>query len=55
MKRYLLLAPLAGWVLLSGSALAADMAAPVNKAPPPPAPVANWTGCYGNVGFGYDL
>ena len=56
MKRYLLLAPLAGWVLLSGPALAADMAPPVYKAaPPPPAPVASWTGCYGNVGFGYDL
>jgi outer membrane immunogenic protein len=32
--------------------LAADM--PL-KAPPPPAPVANWTGCYLSAGFGYGL
>src|SRR5882757_3392817 len=31
----------------TGSASAADLAArPYTKAPPPPAPVASWTGCY---------
>jgi len=53
MKR-LLLASLAGLALTSGSALAADMGTPYYKAPPPPpAPVASWTGCYINGGVGY--
>jgi len=42
----LVLAPLS-------TAGAADM--PVKAPPPPPAPVANWTGCYLNVGVGYGL
>ena len=37
-----------------GSASAADLGvAPVYKAPPPPAPVYNWTGCYVGGGGGY--
>ncbi len=38
-----------------GSARAADMPPPVYKAPPPPAPVYNWTGCYINAGGGYGM
>jgi outer membrane immunogenic protein len=48
-----------GWALASaliiggmGSALAADL--PM-KAPPPPRPVINWTGCYLDVGGGYGM
>ena len=39
------------------TAFAADMGAPVYKAPPPPppAPVYNWTGCYVDGGAGYGL
>jgi outer membrane immunogenic protein len=56
MKRFLLIA-LAGLVLIPGSALAADMGAPVYKAapPPPPPPVPIWTGCYVNAGVGYGM
>ena len=38
-----------------GSAGAADlsMPAPVYRAPPPPLPVYNWTGCYVGAGGGY--
>ncbi|HML08864.1 MAG TPA: porin family protein [Xanthobacteraceae bacterium] len=52
-----LLASIAGLVMLPGLALAADLpVAPAYKAPPPPvAPVANWTGCYVDGGFGYGL
>jgi outer membrane immunogenic protein len=51
-----LLASIAGLALLSASAFAADMApAPVYKAPPPPAPAANWTGCSINGGYGYGM
>ena len=32
--------------LVGTPALAADMAAPVYKAPPPPAPIFSWTGFY---------
>jgi outer membrane immunogenic protein len=36
----------------SGSAYAADMARPYVKAPPPPAPITTWTGCYVGAGGG---
>jgi outer membrane immunogenic protein len=53
----LLLSSLAGLILTTGSAFAADLAtpAPVYKAPPPPPPVASWTGCYLDGGAGYGL
>jgi outer membrane immunogenic protein len=52
----LLAASLTGFALLSGSALAADLPpAPMYKAPPPPAPVYSWTGCYLEGGGGYGL
>jgi outer membrane immunogenic protein len=53
----LLLASLAGLILTTGSAFGADLAtpAPVYKAPPPPAPVVSWTGCYIDGGAGYGL
>jgi outer membrane immunogenic protein len=56
MKRSLL-AALAIVALTSGSAFAADLPAPapVYKAPPVAAPVANWTGCYISGGGGYGL
>ncbi len=54
----LLLSLLAGLILATSSAFAADLAtpAPVYKAPPPPPPpVASWTGCYLDGGAGYGL
>jgi outer membrane immunogenic protein len=55
MKKFLLVA-FAGVALLPVSALAADMGAPVYKAPPPPAPPPpSFTGCYVNGGAGYGL
>jgi outer membrane immunogenic protein len=56
MKKFLLLA-LAGVALLPVPALAADMGAPVYKAPPlaPPPPAPTWTGCYVNGGAGYGM
>jgi outer membrane immunogenic protein len=40
----------------TGSALAADLAPRYSKAPPPPpAPVASWTGCYVGGGGGYGM
>jgi outer membrane immunogenic protein len=54
----LFVATLAGAVLLSGAARAADlpMPAPEYKAPAAiPAPVYNWTGCYISAGFGYGV
>lgn len=51
----LLLASLAGFALASGSASAADMAAPVYKAPAPMAPATSWTGFYLDAGGGYAL
>ncbi len=47
-----LLVAAAAAVLVTGSALAADM--PL-KAPPAPAPTYSWTGCYVGVGGGYGL
>jgi outer membrane immunogenic protein len=41
--------------LASGAAMAADLPAPVYKAPPPAPPAPNWTGCYVNGGVGYGL
>jgi outer membrane immunogenic protein len=38
-----------------GLARAADMPPPAYKAPPPPAPVYNWTGCYVDGGVGYGM
>ena len=40
--------------LIAGPAIAADLARPVYKAPPP-APVYNWTGCYLGAGAGYSF
>jgi outer membrane immunogenic protein len=56
MKR-LLLSSLAGLILTTGSALAADLSrpAPTYKAPPPPPPAVSWTGCYIDGGVGYGL
>lgn len=53
----LLLASLAGLILTTGWAVAADIAtpAPIYKAPPPAPPVASWTGCYIDGGAGYGL
>jgi outer membrane immunogenic protein len=50
--RKLLVATAALAALVGTPALAADMAAPVYKAPPPPAPIFSWTGFYvgGNAG-----
>src|SRR5206468_6342359 len=50
----ILYASLAIAALVASPALAADMRAPVVKAPPMPAPIYTWTGCYigGNVGWG---
>jgi outer membrane immunogenic protein len=39
----------------TGSAVAADLPARTYKAPPPPAPVYNWTGLWISGGFGYGL
>ena len=54
MKR-LIAGSIAGIVLASSSALAADMGIPLRTPPPPPPPVG-WTGCYldGGVGYGMD-
>jgi outer membrane immunogenic protein len=45
---------LAAVAAFAGQAMAADMAARPVKAPPPPAPIASWTGfyIYGGVGYG---
>jgi outer membrane immunogenic protein len=53
MKKLILAAT--GLVALGGSAFAADMAAPVYKAPPPPAPVYSLSGCYIDGGVGYGM
>ena len=56
MKKFLLASSFA-LALASGSAFAADMSppAPMYKAPLPPVPVANWTGCYLDAGGGYGM
>ncbi len=52
----LLLSSLAGLILTTGSALAADLyTPPVYKAPPPPPPAVSWTGCYVDGGVGYGM
>jgi outer membrane immunogenic protein len=53
MKMFLLAAALAA--LVAGPAPGADLRAPapVNKAPPPPAPVYRWSGCYAGATAGY--
>ena len=53
----LLLSSLAGLILTTGSALAADLArpAPGYKAAPPPPPAVSWTGCYIDGGVGYGM
>jgi outer membrane immunogenic protein len=51
----LLLASAAGFALISGPALAADLGTPYYKAPPPPPPAVSWTGCYIDGGVGYGL
>jgi outer membrane immunogenic protein len=41
--------------LAAGPAVAADLSVPMYKAPPPPAPMFSWSGCYigGSIGGGY--
>src|ERR1700741_1060191 len=56
--RKLLLVSAALAALVGSPARAADMAAPVYKAPPAPAPIFSWTGFYiglnGGYGWGHD-
>ena len=44
MRKFLL--GTAALIALASSAIAADMRAPVYKAPPPVVPVWSWTGCF---------
>jgi len=53
MKKFVL--AVAALVSASGSAFAADLAAPAYKAPPPAAPISSWTGCFIDGGVGYGL
>jgi outer membrane immunogenic protein len=54
MKKLLL--SVAGSIMLSGAALAADLPpAPAYKAPAVAAPVYSWTGCYVAGGFGFGV
>jgi outer membrane immunogenic protein len=57
MKMKKLVVTLSALAAFTGSALAADMAPRTySKAPPPPpAPVASWTGCYIGGGGGYGM
>jgi outer membrane immunogenic protein len=41
--------------LIAGSAMAADLKAPILTKAPVMAPVYNWTGCYIGAGFGYGM
>jgi outer membrane immunogenic protein len=52
-----LITSLSVFALTSSSALAADLGRPVKALPPapPPVPIINWTGCYGDGGAGYGL
>jgi outer membrane immunogenic protein len=54
MKKVILTGAAAAAALLTGPAMAADLA-PVYKAPPPPVAYYDWTGVYigGNVGYGW--
>ncbi len=54
MKKFLLAAT-AAFAFAAGSAAAADLAKPVYKAAPPPAPVYSWTGFYVGAGYGYGM
>ena len=55
MKKVLL--ALAAAAAFSGSAYAADLPArmPLKAAPPPPLPIASWTGCYVGGGGGWGM
>jgi outer membrane immunogenic protein len=57
MKKVILFSAAALSLLLPAAAIAADLGrpAPVYKAPPPPAPVYSWTGCYLGGGGGYGM
>ncbi|HEY7299815.1 MAG TPA: porin family protein [Xanthobacteraceae bacterium] len=56
MKKALLAAvALAAVGVVPGMAADLRTPAPVYKAPPPPAPVYSWTGCYLGGGFGYGM
>jgi outer membrane immunogenic protein len=51
----LLLSSLAGLILTTGSALAADLGMPVKAPYAPPPPAVSWTGCYVDGGVGYGM
>jgi outer membrane immunogenic protein len=51
----LLLSSLAGLILTTGSALAADLSMPVKAPYAPPPPAVSWTGCYIDAGVGYGM
>ncbi len=51
----LLLSSLAGLILTTGSALAADLGMPAKAPYAPPAPAVSWTGCYIDAGVGYGM
>jgi outer membrane immunogenic protein len=55
MKKLLLASVAVSALTIGHSGNAADLARPVLKAPPPPAPVWSWTGCFvgGQVGWGW--
>jgi outer membrane immunogenic protein len=52
MKKLLLASVAAGALSLAGAANAADLRMPL-KAPPPPAPVFSWSGCYVGAHWGW--
>src|SRR6266516_4148483 len=56
MKKFLLTSVAGVALITAGSANAADLRAPVYKAPPPvaaPAPVFSWTGCFVGAHWGW--